>query len=111
MILRRHTPPSNLFSCLLFNELDAFNPRDQLAFAYVRDLMNPKPKLHMFDVEVFEQVVLEYRHNLKRGGAAASAGPGGAGGPRRTKRAGSPELSGNGSFGGGCQKYLEEMWG
>lgn len=109
LILRRHTPTTNLFSCLLFNELDAFNPRDQLAFAYVRDLMSPKPKLNMFDVEVFEQVVLEYRHNLKRGGAASSAG--GAGGLRRTKRAGSPELPGNGSFGGGCQKYLEEMWG
>ncbi|XP_030553778.1 probable hexosyltransferase MUCI70 [Rhodamnia argentea] len=104
LILRRHTPASNLFSCLLFNELDAFNPRDQLAFAYVRDLMSPKPNLHMFDVEVFEQVALEFRHNLKRGG-------GGAGGPRRTKRAGSPESSGNGSFGGRCRKYLEEMWG
>ncbi|XP_030441761.2 alkaline ceramidase TOD1-like [Syzygium oleosum] len=111
LILRRHTPASNLFSCLLFNELNAFNPRDQLAFAYVRDLMSPKPKLHMFDVEVFEQVVLEYRHNLKRGGGAASAPGGAAGGSRRTKRAGSPELSGNGSFGGGCGKCLEEMWG
>lgn len=50
----------------MFNELDAFNPRDQLAFAFVRDHVNPKVKMYMFEVEVFEQVVVEYRHNLKK---------------------------------------------
>ncbi|CAN8245916.1 unnamed protein product [Cochlearia groenlandica] len=66
MILRRHGTRSNLFSCFMFNELEAFNPRDQLAFAFVRDHINPKVKMNMFEVEVFEQIVVEYRHNLKK---------------------------------------------
>ncbi|KAI8550797.1 hypothetical protein RHMOL_Rhmol06G0135200 [Rhododendron molle] len=33
-IVRAHTPMSNLFSCLWFNEVDRFTPRDQLSFAY-----------------------------------------------------------------------------
>ncbi|KAG4971275.1 hypothetical protein JHK85_037696 [Glycine max] len=65
LILRRHGLGSNLFSCLIFNELEAFNPRDQLPFAFVRDHMEPNLKLNMFEVEVFEQVAVEYRHNLK----------------------------------------------
>ncbi|KAI9197571.1 hypothetical protein LWI28_000874 [Acer negundo] len=66
LIVRKHGLRSNLFSCLVFNELEAFNPRDQLAFAYVRDGMTPKLKLNMFDVEVFEQVAMEYRHSLNK---------------------------------------------
>ena len=66
MILRTHGIRSNLFSCFMFNELEAFNPRDQLAFAFVRDHVNPMVKMNMFEVEVFEQIVVEYRHNLKK---------------------------------------------
>ncbi|KAI4352856.1 hypothetical protein L6164_007068 [Bauhinia variegata] len=33
-IIRAHTAMSNLFSCLWFNEVDRFTPRDQLSFAY-----------------------------------------------------------------------------
>ncbi|CAL9193252.1 uncharacterized protein LOC103989102 [Musa acuminata AAA Group] len=33
-IVRAHTPMSNLFSCIWFNEVDRFTPRDQLSFAY-----------------------------------------------------------------------------
>ncbi|XP_024027063.1 uncharacterized protein LOC112093237 [Morus notabilis] len=52
-IIRAHTPMSNLFSCLWFNEVDRFTPRDQLSFAYTYQKlrrMNPgKPfHLHMF---------------------------------------------------------------
>ncbi|XP_002960842.2 uncharacterized protein LOC9633575 [Selaginella moellendorffii] len=36
-VLREHTPLTNLFSCLWFNELDRFTPRDQVSFAVVRD--------------------------------------------------------------------------
>ncbi|KAL0760987.1 hypothetical protein Bca101_077137 [Brassica carinata] len=50
----------------MFNELEAFNRRDQLAFAFVRDHVNPMVKMNMFEVEVFEQIVVEYRHNLKK---------------------------------------------
>ncbi|KAG5395182.1 hypothetical protein IGI04_025145 [Brassica rapa subsp. trilocularis] len=66
LILRKHGIRSDLFSCLMFNELEAFNPRDQLAFAFVRDHINPMVKMNMFEVEVFEQIVVEYRHNLKK---------------------------------------------
>ncbi|CAA6669760.1 unnamed protein product [Spirodela intermedia] len=52
-IMRAHTPMSNLFSCLWFNEVDRFTPRDQLSFAYTYlklKRMNPdKPfYLNMF---------------------------------------------------------------
>lgn len=103
LILRKHGMASNLFSCLLFNELEAFNPRDQLAFAYVRDQMNPKIKMNMFEVEVFEQIAVEYRHNLKHGGGPTqNVGP-------ETKRASFVSFV-NGSF-GRCERYLLEMWG
>lgn len=100
LILRKHGTASNLFSCMLFNELEAFNPRDQLAFAYVRDHMHPKIKMNMLEVEVFEQVVMEYRHNLKRGGPGPVVGS-------KTKRA-RPDLFGRN---GSCQNYLLRMWG
>ncbi|XP_050231437.1 alkaline ceramidase TOD1 [Mercurialis annua] len=100
MILRKHGTVTNLFSCLMFNELEAFNPRDQLAFAYVRDHMTPKMKLNMFEVEVFEQVAMEYRHNLNKDSIQTSK-------PRKIKKVGR-DLLGNGSS---CQKYLLEMWG
>ncbi|KAH7840024.1 hypothetical protein Vadar_011521 [Vaccinium darrowii] len=109
LIVRKHSLASNHFSCLLFNELEAYNPRDQLAFAYVRDQMKPtKLRLNMFDVEVFEQVVVEYRHNLLKqqsgptSSAAAAAVP-------KTKRATS-DLFLNGSC-SKCDGYLLQMWG
>lgn len=54
-IVRAHTPMSNLFSCLWFNEVDRFTSRDQLSFAYTflkLKRMNPgKPFfLNMFKV-------------------------------------------------------------
>ncbi|XP_030479852.2 alkaline ceramidase TOD1 [Cannabis sativa] len=64
LIIRKHGLKSNLFSCLMFNELEGFNPRDQLAFAFVRDQMRPKLEMNMFEVEVFEQIAVEYRHNI-----------------------------------------------
>ncbi|EEE54096.1 hypothetical protein OsJ_00843 [Oryza sativa Japonica Group] len=100
IIIRRHGLASDLFSCLLFNELEAFNPRDQLAFAYVRDQMSPKVIMNMFDVEVFEQIAVEYRHNLKRGN-------GGAGGKQGiTRMASSGDIAGS-----SCERYLLKMWG
>ncbi|XP_028958914.1 alkaline ceramidase TOD1-like isoform X2 [Malus domestica] len=112
LILRKHGLRSNLFSCLLFNELEAFNPRDQLAFAYVRDLMSPRLKINMFDVEVFEQIVVEYRHNIKReGGDSGSQMGSKAPKTKKTKRASPDLLYVNGSCCSKCQKYLLEMWG
>ncbi|GJN38073.1 hypothetical protein PR202_gb27082 [Eleusine coracana subsp. coracana] len=99
IIIRRHGLASDLFSCLLFNELEAFNPRDQLAFAYVRDQMSPKVSINMFEVEVFEQVAIEYRHNLKRDG-------GGQGKQGVTRMASSRDIAGS-----SCERYLLKMWG
>uniref|UniRef100_A0A0E0JFG1 TOD1/MUCI70 glycosyltransferase-like domain-containing protein n=1 Tax=Oryza punctata TaxID=4537 RepID=A0A0E0JFG1_ORYPU len=100
IIIRRHGLASDLFSCLLFNELEAFNPRDQLAFAYVRDQMSPRVSMNMFDVEVFEHIAVEYRHNLKHGN-------GGAGGKQGiTRMASSGDITGS-----SCERYLLKMWG
>ncbi|KAG5562422.1 hypothetical protein RHGRI_005231 [Rhododendron griersonianum] len=107
LIVRKHSIASSYFSCLLFNELEAFNPRDQLAFAYVRDKMKPTKQLrvNMFDVQVFEQVAVEYRHNLKQGGPSSSS----AAQVPKTKRATS-DLFVNGSC-SRCDGYLLTMWG
>ncbi|OEL38027.1 hypothetical protein BAE44_0000953 [Dichanthelium oligosanthes] len=99
IIIRRHGLASDLFSCLLFNELEAFNPRDQLAFAYVRDQMSPKVSINMFEVEVFEHIAIEYRHNLKPDG-------GGGGKQRVTMMASSRDIAGS-----SCEGYLLKMWG
>ncbi|KAL1327728.1 probable hexosyltransferase MUCI70 isoform X1 [Arachis hypogaea] len=53
LIIRAHTPMSNLFSCLWFNEVDRFTSRDQLSFAYTYlklRRMNPERpfQLYMF---------------------------------------------------------------
>ncbi|KAL9267471.1 Alkaline ceramidase TOD1-like protein [Drosera capensis] len=111
VIVRKHGAGSDLFSCLMFNELDAFNPRDQLAFAYVRDKMRQTSKqqfsfnINMFEVEVFEQIALEYRHNAakqKQGGEPVQ-------GPRIKKA--QPDLSPGTAGLGRCQRYFMEMWG
>nr|GMD86602.1 uncharacterized protein LOC109191984 [Ipomoea batatas] len=103
VIIRKHSKATNLFSCLLFNELEAFNPRDQLPFAYVRDSMNPKLSLNMFEVEVFEHVAVEYRHNLKHGGASGTQV-----GPRANMASSADGLS---NIGSKCDGYLLQMWG
>lgn len=108
LILRKHGLRSNLFSCLIFNELEAFNPRDQLAFAFVRDHMNPKLKLNMFQVEVFEQVTVEYRHNLKPSDVSIAKK---LSMTRKTVRAEPDLLHENGSCSSKCQQYLATMWG
>ncbi|KAF3445401.1 hypothetical protein FNV43_RR10577 [Rhamnella rubrinervis] len=49
-IIRAHTPMSNLFSCLWFNEVERFTPRDQLSFAYTYQKltrMNPGRPFHL----------------------------------------------------------------
>ncbi|XP_058095334.1 alkaline ceramidase TOD1 isoform X2 [Magnolia sinica] len=103
LILRKHGLASNLWSCLVFNELEAFNPRDQLAFAYVRDLMRPQIKINMFEVEAFEHIAVEYRHNLKRG---VGGGPDPSEGQKRIKMPIRGAINGS-----RCERYLLTMWG
>ncbi|KFK45142.1 hypothetical protein AALP_AA1G349100 [Arabis alpina] len=66
-IVRAHTPMSNLFSCLWFNEVERFTPRDQLSFAYTYKKlrrMNPdKPfNLHMFKDCERRKIAKLFRH-------------------------------------------------
>ncbi|OIV91393.1 hypothetical protein TanjilG_02011 [Lupinus angustifolius] len=68
-IIRAHTPMSNLFSCLWFNEVDRFTPRDQLSFAYTYQKlrrMNPdKPfHLHMFKDCERRKMAKLFRHRV-----------------------------------------------
>eukprot|EP01018_Ginkgo_biloba_P016186 Gb_10234 [translate_table: standard] len=97
LIIRKHSLPTNLFSCLLFNELQVFNPRDQLAFAYVRDMMNPKVGIHMFEANVFNTITNEFRHSHKVNGSMFNE-----------------PLQQLISFGydqtTACKSYLERMW-
>lgn len=106
LIIRKHSVATNIFSCLVFNELEGFNPRDQLVFAFVRDEMNPKMKINMFDVEVFEQVAVEYRHNLKQMDPITGLGRGGPKIKRSTTSGSHLRWSG-----GRCDGYLLKMWG
>ncbi|CAA7018709.1 unnamed protein product [Microthlaspi erraticum] len=66
-IVRAHTPMSNLFSCLWFNEVERFTPRDQLSFAYTYQKLrrtNPdKPfNLHMFKDCERRKIAKLFRH-------------------------------------------------
>ncbi|PSS00158.1 LIM domain-containing protein [Actinidia chinensis var. chinensis] len=66
-IVRAHTPMSNLFSCLWFNEVDRFTPRDQLSFAYtyhkLRRMNRDKPfYLNMFKDCERRTIAKLYRH-------------------------------------------------
>ena len=42
VIIKEHIPIANLFSCLWFNEVDRFTPRDQISFSTVRDKIMSK---------------------------------------------------------------------
>uniref|UniRef100_A0A7N0U5Q5 TOD1/MUCI70 glycosyltransferase-like domain-containing protein n=1 Tax=Kalanchoe fedtschenkoi TaxID=63787 RepID=A0A7N0U5Q5_KALFE len=48
IIIREHTALNNLFSCLWFNEVNLFTPRDQLSFGYVVYRLGGAFKFHMF---------------------------------------------------------------
>ncbi|GAB4861428.1 hypothetical protein Ancab_036631 [Ancistrocladus abbreviatus] len=52
-IIRAHTPMSNLFSCLWFNEVDRFTPRDQLSFAYTYQKLRKKNPGRPFYLNMF----------------------------------------------------------
>ncbi|KAI5647785.1 hypothetical protein M9H77_33790 [Catharanthus roseus] len=48
IIIREHTALNNLFSCLWFNEVNLFTPRDQLSFGYVVYRLGGLFKFFMF---------------------------------------------------------------
>ncbi|KAF5468526.1 hypothetical protein F2P56_012670, partial [Juglans regia] len=62
-IIRAHTPMSNLFSCLWFNEVERFTPRDQLSFAYTYQKLrreNPGKPFHLNMFKVNKS--MEFNH-------------------------------------------------
>lgn len=48
IIIREHSALNNLFSCLWFNEVHLFTPRDQLSFGYVVYRLKDQFKFYMF---------------------------------------------------------------
>ncbi|XP_027368217.1 uncharacterized protein LOC113874184 isoform X2 [Abrus precatorius] len=67
VIVREHVPISNLFTCLWFNEVDRFTPRDQISFSTVRDKLLSRVDFHflMFlDCERRNFVVQKYHRDL-----------------------------------------------
>ncbi|XP_059443404.1 probable hexosyltransferase MUCI70 isoform X2 [Corylus avellana] len=67
VIVKEHTPITNLFTCLWFNEVDRFTPRDQLSFSTVRDKMMSKVSwnINMFlDCERRNFVIQAYHRDL-----------------------------------------------
>ncbi|OIT20117.1 PREDICTED: uncharacterized protein LOC109220602 [Nicotiana attenuata] len=67
VIIREHNPISNLFTCLWFNEVDRFTPRDQISFAIVRDKIMSKTNwtLNMFlDCERRNFVIQGYHRDV-----------------------------------------------
>ncbi|CAA7402467.1 unnamed protein product [Spirodela intermedia] len=81
VIIREHTPISNLFTCLWFNEVDRFTSRDQLSFSTVRDKIRSKVNwtIEMFmDCERRNFVVQGYHRDVleqKRALVASSGRP------------------------------------
>ncbi|KAA8519793.1 hypothetical protein F0562_014117 [Nyssa sinensis] len=67
VIVREHTPISNLFTCLWFNEVDRFTSRDQISFSTARDKIMTKTNwtINMFlDCERRNFVVQGYHRDV-----------------------------------------------
>ncbi|KAM0951547.1 hypothetical protein DsansV1_C03g0026741 [Dioscorea sansibarensis] len=64
IIVREHTPSSNLFMCLWFNEVVRFTSRDQLSFPYVLRRLNLSA-INMFPVCTRKDLVNSMGHKRK----------------------------------------------
>ncbi|KAL5209629.1 hypothetical protein ABZP36_005252 [Zizania latifolia] len=64
VIVRDHTPPTNLFMCLWFNEVVRFTSRDQLSFPYVLRRLR-LPGVHLFPVCARKDLVNSVGHRRK----------------------------------------------
>ncbi|KAL5974429.1 hypothetical protein ACLOJK_031094 [Asimina triloba] len=64
VIVREHTPLSNLFMCLWFNEVVRFTSRDQLSFPYVLRRLKVV-KINMFPVCTRKDLVNSMGHKRK----------------------------------------------
>ncbi|ONK74595.1 uncharacterized protein A4U43_C03F8110 [Asparagus officinalis] len=64
IIVREHTPSTNLLMCVWFNEVVRFTSRDQLSFPYVLRRLN-LPAVHMFPVCIRKDLVNSMGHRRK----------------------------------------------
>ncbi|KAF9621662.1 hypothetical protein IFM89_025573 [Coptis chinensis] len=62
VIIREHTALNNLFSCLWFNEVNLFTPRDQLSFGYALYRLGDSFKLFMFPNCEYNSIFLLHNH-------------------------------------------------
>ncbi|KAI5061025.1 hypothetical protein GOP47_0023530 [Adiantum capillus-veneris] len=62
IIIRWHTPMTNLFSCLWFNEVNRFTPRDQLSFGYVVYRLNGSFPFFMFPNCEYNSLFFLHKH-------------------------------------------------
>nr|XP_023884824.1 uncharacterized protein LOC111997019 [Quercus suber]XP_023884825.1 uncharacterized protein LOC111997019 [Quercus suber] len=69
VIIREHTPMSNLFSCLWFNEVDLFTPRDQLSFGYVVYRLRDFFKFFMFPNCEYNSLFVLHPHTREHSSA------------------------------------------
>ncbi|XP_077246710.1 putative hexosyltransferase MUCI70 isoform X2 [Tasmannia lanceolata] len=62
VIIREHTALTNLFSCLWFNEVNLFTPRDQLSFGYIVYRLAGSFKFFMFPNCEYNSLFILHRH-------------------------------------------------
>ncbi|MCL7026018.1 hypothetical protein MKW94_030185 [Papaver nudicaule] len=62
VIIREHTALNNLFSCLWFNEVNLFTPRDQLSFGYVVYRLGSAFKFFMFPNCEYNSLFILHSH-------------------------------------------------
>lgn len=62
VLIREHTTLTNLFSCLWFNEVNLFTPRDQLSFGYVLYRLGDAFKFFMFPNCEYNSLFILHRH-------------------------------------------------
>ncbi|KAF5448757.1 hypothetical protein F2P56_029262 [Juglans regia] len=65
VIVREHTPLTNLFMCLWFNEVVRFTSRDQLSFPYVLRQLRVLRNVNMFPVCTRKDMVNSMGHTRK----------------------------------------------
>ncbi|VAI93807.1 uncharacterized protein LOC119340726 isoform X1 [Triticum dicoccoides] len=62
VLIREHTMITDLFSCLWFNEVNLFTPRDQLSFGYVAHRLGDALKFFMFPNCEYNSLFILHRH-------------------------------------------------
>lgn len=65
MIVREHTPLTNLMMCLWFNEVVRFSARDQISFPYVLRRLHPPLRPRFFPVCTRRALVNSLGHRRK----------------------------------------------